>query len=113
MSQFCPHCGSSIQDDANFCPSCGKIIKTVPANPPIAENKKLITAILAILLGYLGIQYFYIGKPTAGVISIILGLCTCGIWGIITLIQGILILLMSDEEFNAKYINTDKSFPIF
>lgn len=77
------------------------------------ENKKIITGILAIFFGGLGIHYFYLGKTTAGVISIVLSLCTCGIWVAIIFIQGILMLLMSDEDFTNKYVNTDKTLPLF
>ncbi len=115
MSQFCPHCGAQVNDGSNFCPSCGKSLNQQQQNVPVptTDNTKLITGILAILLGGLGIHYFYLGKTQAGIIALVLGLCTCGIWALIAFIQGILILLMSDEEFRMKYINTDKSFPLF
>lgn len=71
------------------------------------------TAVLAILLGTLGIQYFYLGKTLAGFLSILISFCTCGIWSIICLAQGIVMLTMSQEEFDQKYVYTPKSFPIF
>ena len=58
-------------------------------------------------------NYFYMGKTTAGIITLILGLCSCYIWGVVMLIQGILILTMTDEAFMAKYVDTDKTFPLF
>ena len=53
------------------------------------------------------------GKTTAGIITLILGLCSCYIWGVVMLIQGILILTMTDEAFMEKYVDTDKTFPLF
>ena len=36
-----------------------------------------------------------------------------GLWGIITLIQGIMMLTMSQEEFEHKYVLSPSKFPIF
>lgn len=77
------------------------------------DSQRILCGILALLIGTLGIQYFVIGKTTAGILTIVLSICTCGIWGIITLIQGIMILCMSDEDFENKFVNTPKTFPIF
>ena len=32
---------------------------------------------------------------------------------VITLIQGILMLTMQEEDFNAKYVDNEKTFPLF
>lgn len=77
------------------------------------DSQRILCGILALLIGTLGIQYFVIGKTTAGILTIVLSICTCGLWGIITLIQGIMILCMSDEDFENKFVNTPKTFPIF
>lgn len=72
-----------------------------------------IAALLAIFLGGLGIQYFYLGKTTAGILSILLSLITCGLWEIVTLIQGILMLCMTNADFNQKYVENPSNFPVF
>lgn len=77
------------------------------------DSKRILCGVLAIFLGYLGIQYFIIGKTSAGIYTILLSLVTCGAWEIVTLIQGILMLCMSDAEFDRKYVNTPSSFPLF
>lgn len=77
------------------------------------DNKRIICGIMAILFGWLGIQYFICGKVGGGFLTILLTLVTCGIWEIITFIQGILMLCMSDQEFYAKYVDNDKTFPLF
>lgn len=73
-----------------------------------AKQKKLIAAILGILLGSFGIHKFYLGYVTAGIIQLVLSLL-CGIGGIIGLIEGIIYLLRSDDEFESIYINGDKN----
>lgn len=80
---------------------------------PYGGKSKVTAGILAILLGGLGVQYFYLGKVGAGLLTILLDIVTCGVWSIITLIQGILMLTMSDEEFDSKFVFTDKFFPLF
>jgi TM2 domain-containing membrane protein YozV len=66
------------------------------------ENKKVVAGILAILLGALGIHKFYLGYSKEGIIQLILGLL-CGVGGIIGIIEGILYLTKSDEEFYQTY----------
>ncbi|MFT5103317.1 MAG: TM2 domain-containing membrane protein YozV [Candidatus Latescibacterota bacterium] len=74
------------------------------------ENKKIITGILAIVFGYLGIHKFVLGYTQEGVILLVLGLLgifTCGITsiisGIIGLIEGVIYLTKNDEEFYNTY----------
>lgn len=107
---YCPHCGTKVPENVKFCPKCGNAISS-PS--PAGRKDKLVAGLLAIFLGYLGIHYFYIGKTTAGIITIVLSLCTCGLWSVITLIQGILMLVSTDEAFNEKYVDNDKKFPLF
>ncbi|GGD81982.1 TM2 domain-containing protein [Planktosalinus lacus] len=67
------------------------------------ENKKLIAGILAIVIGSLGIHKFILGYTKEGIIQIIITIVTCGIGGIIGLIEGIIYLTKSDEEFFQTY----------
>jgi TM2 domain-containing membrane protein YozV len=65
-------------------------------------TKSRVTAgILAILLGDFGIHKFYLGKVGQGILYLIF--CWTGIPAIIGLVEGILYLLMKDEEFAQKY----------
>ncbi len=80
---------------------------------PQSGKSRGVAALLAIFLGALGVQYFYLGKNTGGVITILLSLVTCGAWEIITLIQGILMLCMDNRSFLQKYVYTNSSFPLF
>ena len=67
------------------------------------ENKKLLAGILAIVIGSLGIHKFILGYTKEGIIQIVLTFVTCGIAGIIGLIEGIIYLTKSDEEFYQMY----------
>lgn len=73
-----------------------------------AHNKKIVAGILGILLGGLGIHKFYLGYTTAGIIMLVVSIVSCGfvapIISIIGLIEGILYLTKSDEEFYRTYI---------
>ncbi|WP_289663741.1 TM2 domain-containing protein [Flavobacterium panacagri] len=66
------------------------------------ENKKIVAGILAILVGYLGIHKFYLGYTKEGIIQILLALML-GIGGVIGIIEGIIYLTKSDDEFYQTY----------
>lgn len=85
---------------------------TRPADSDI-NSKKILCGIMAIFFGTLGVQYFICGKVAGGVITILLSLVTCGAWEIVTLIQGILMLCMSDADFRRKYIDSPSTLPLF
>ena len=67
------------------------------------KTKKVAAGILAILLGGLGIHKFYLGYTVAGIIQLCLSFL-CGIGGLIGLIEGIIYLVKSDDEFEQTYI---------
>ncbi len=74
-----------------------------------ASNKKITAGVLAILLGSLGIHKFYLGYNTPGIIMLVLFFVSCGsISGIIGLIEGIIYLTKTDEEFTATYVTGQK-----
>lgn len=62
---------------------------------------KVTAGVLGILLGGLGIHKFYLGQPGMGILYILF--CWTSIPTIIGLIEGILYLTSSEEEFNKKY----------
>lgn len=75
------------------------------------DNKKVIAGVLAIVLGALGVHKFILGYNKEGIImliiTLVLGVLTCGIavsaMGIVGLIEGIIYLTKSDEEFYRTY----------
>lgn len=96
---------------------------STPARPQYAptsqvpQSKSKVTAgLLAIFLGGLGIHKFYLGYTTQGIILLlvtILGaLLLIGplITGVISLIEGIIYLTKSDEDFYNIYVANKKEW---
>ena len=71
------------------------------SQPPVSGRSKLAAALLAIFLGDLGIHKFYLGKPVWGIIYLLFSWTL--IPGLIGIVEGVLYLLMSKEEFARKY----------
>jgi len=87
--------------------------------PEDAGSKKLAVSLVAILtavvgLGWIGIHKFMLGKTTAGLIMLLGSILTCGIglivFNLISLIEGIIYLTKSDEEFFETYVVGDKDW---
>ena len=84
-----------------------------PAGGPLpGADKKLICGLLGIsglLWGGFGVHKFVMGYTKEGIIQLVLTLC-CGIGSIIGIIEGIIYLTKSDEEFVETYINNKKGW---
>jgi len=74
----------------------------------MGADKKMVAGICGILLGGFGIHKFILGYTTEGIIQLCLGLC--GVGGIIGLVEGIIYLTKSDEEFVRTYIQSKKGW---
>jgi TM2 domain-containing membrane protein YozV len=77
---------------------------------PAGAEKKMVAGILGILLGAFGVHKFYLGYTKEGIIQIVVTIVTCGLGGLIGLVEGILYLVKSDEEFVATYIQGQKGW---
>ena len=66
-------------------------------------SKKMTTALLAILLGGVGAHKFYTQDMGMGFLYLIF--CWTGIPAIVGLIEGLIMLSWSDEDFAKKYPN--------
>lgn len=75
---------------------------------PAGAEKKIVAGILAILLGWLGAHKFYLGYTKEGIIQLILGLLCIG--GLIGLVEGIIYLTKSDEDFVRIYVQGRKGW---
>jgi len=74
----------------------------------MASGKRVPAGVLAILLGGLGVHKFYLGYTKEGVIQLLLA-CV-GVSGIIGLVEGVIYLTKSDEEFDATYVTGRKGW---
>lgn len=112
--KYCSACANMLDPRAEICPRCGvRQVTPMPGAPvmtgapgmPVAygvgQRSRLAAALLAIFLGGIGIHKFYLGKVAQGVLYILF--CWTLIPAIIGFIEGILYLVMSDQEFWAKY----------
>jgi len=87
--------------------------------PEDVASKKMTAAIIGIVggvlgLGWIGIHKFMLGKTKAGLIMLLGSVLTCFIGAIVfnifALIEGIIYITKSDEEFYETYIIGDKEW---
>jgi TM2 domain-containing membrane protein YozV len=140
MAVFCTKCGAQNLDTSQFCSQCQAALPVIGSRPaaqtdyqaPFQSNyepiqapapygqtgqdwqklgadKKIICGICAILLGGFGVHKFILGYTNEGIIQIVLGLCF-GIGGVIGIIEGIIYLTKSDEEFVRTYVQSKKGW---
>ncbi len=111
---YCSSCGTKNEDGVNQCVSCGASLISTPApvmppppayqpypQPPISSKSKSTAGILAILLGGIGAHKFYLGETGMGILYLLFS--WTGIPLIIGLIEGIIYLTQSDQEFASKH----------
>ena len=119
----CPNCGTNLEGEAKFCASCGYEISPKSINqerdqeftatdnaiepeivrtPGAPIKERMVAGILAILLGGFGIHKFYLDDMNMGLIYLLF--CWTGIPQILGLIEGIMYLTATDEEFQEKYV---------
>ena len=130
----CPCCGAPIGDKLEICPYCGSVIPKAEKEetklvvkkeaeeedslesfsyriPTLPTRKRDLTkstaALLALFLGAIGVDQFYVGNNGAGIILLLITVCSAGwgaiLTGFIALIHFIQFLAMTDEEFDRKY----------
>lgn len=70
-------------------------------------GKKIAAGVCGILLGSFGVHKFILGMTTPGIIMLLVTVLTCGIAGtvmhVIGVIEGIVYLTKSDEDFYQTY----------
>lgn len=82
------------------------------------SNKKLAAGLLGVFLGSFGVHKFVLGYNNAGIIMLAVsiggGVVTCGVasfvMGVIGLIEGIIYLTKTTEEFRELYIDAQKQW---
>ena len=89
-----------------------------PALPARPESKRVLAGVMGILFGAFGVHKFIIGLTTPAIImllvSLVGGIVTCGmaygVMHVIGLVEGIIYLSKSDEEFYQTYIIKQKGW---
>ena len=123
-AKACPTCGQPSALDARFCSRCGHTFLTDFAAqqtqalyspvPSDVNGKKIAAGICGILVGEFGIHKFILGYSTAGVTMLLVSVLTCGIGGIVMsvigIVEGILYLTKSDQQFYSEYVVSRKEW---
>lgn len=78
-------------------------------------DNRVLFGIMCIIFNSYGVPCFMQGHVKTGILRIVLGIVTCGVIGVINVIQGIIlgitVLKMSDEEYAEKKGTLSKGVP--
>jgi TM2 domain-containing membrane protein YozV len=87
-------------------------VKTAYSNP--RASNKIAAGVCGILLGGLGVHKFILGYTGAGLIMLLVSLLTCGVLlplvHLIGLIEGIVYLCKSDDDFVRDYVDNRREW---
>lgn len=90
------------------------VISATPSDVTQRASNKIAAGVCGILLGGLGIHKFILGYTGAGLIMLLVSILSCGalyfVMHIIGLIEGIIYLTKSDEEFVRIYVDGRKEW---
>lgn len=132
MTRYCTKCGAVNDDTAQYCVTCQAPLSPVSGGyqpmqsvnegasgamtdwKAAGADKKMVSGIVAILLGAFGIHKFLLGYTTEGVIMLLVTILSCGILAmvpsVIGIVEGIMYLTKTDEEFVRTYIQGRKGW---
>lgn len=132
MTRYCTKCGATNDESMQYCVSCQAPLSPVGSYQPMQSvnpgqmqdwkaqgaDKKIIAGICGILLGAFGVHKFILGYTTEGVIMLLVGLVggiiTCGlataVTSVVGIVEGILYLTKSDEDFVRTYLQSKKGW---
>lgn len=113
--KHCFACAHILDLRAELCPRCGVRQPYLPGMPeppqalvpigsrslaPMSKNRTA-AGVFALLFGGVGLHKFYLGQRAAGILYLLF--CWTFIPALIGLVEGILYLTMSDEEFARRH----------
>ena len=97
---YCRGCAGAIHVSAVSCPKCGATHGTQSVQHTAGKDR-ITAVVLALILGGLGIHKFYLGRGVQGVLYLLF--CWTFIPAVISFIEGIVYLTMTDADFSRKY----------
>lgn len=124
---FCPNCGCEVNENneknallREENPSINKETNQ-PVNQvyygnsvPQKTKDKLVAGLLALLLGPFGAHKFYLGYNGTGTAMLLISLLTFGlgapVMSVISIIEGIVYLTKTDDEFYQTYEASEKKW---
>jgi TM2 domain-containing membrane protein YozV len=127
MTRYCTKCGAVNDESAQYCTTCQAPMSSPGGYQPMQSvnqgssgpmtdwksmgaDKKIVAGICGILLGGFGVHKFILGYTTEGIIQIVITLVTCGAGSVVGLVEGIIYLTKSDEDFVRTYIQNKKGW---
>ena len=119
QSKFCSECGIPTNPGQIVCTGCGAAVRSQSRAgsgrvPAPGEKSRVTAGVLAILLGGFGVHKFYLGRTGAGLVMLLTVVLTFGfgalVMGPIALIEGIIYLTKSDEQFYEEYVVNEKAW---
>lgn len=130
MTRYCTKCGATNDEAAMYCSSCQAPLAPVgggyqpmqSVNPQqsmtdwkaLGADKKIAAGICGIVLGWAGVHKFILGYTTEGIIMLVISLVSCFtlaiVPSVIGIVEGIIYLTKSDEEFVRTYLQSKKGW---
>ena len=129
--RFCTKCGGQNDDLAQYCSTCQAPLGAVSGNvgyqplqsvnqaqltdwKAMGAEKKMAAGICGILLGAFGVHKFILGYTTEAIIMLCISVVSCGILAmipsVIGIVEGIMYLTKTDEEFVRTYVQNKKGW---
>jgi TM2 domain-containing membrane protein YozV len=86
------------------------VVASRPRPEPDLDRNRYIAALVAFLVGWLGIHRFYLGRVGSGIVMLLLSCTVIGLflsvpWAFIDMVR---YLVMSDREFADRYARGDR-----
>ncbi len=106
--KFCHNCGVATNANQTICTSCGVALKGGSG-----KKKKSTLLLLGLFLGTVGAHKFYMGSWGWGIVYLVLSITLVFIWVplIVSFVEDIRLIMMSDEEFDSKVAQFEGSGP--